>query len=136
MIPLFRKLIIISNTTYLLWFFLPYYSDKLFTDETQGLLTANGFNANDIMSRFGVELGYVFLVLFLVSALGMYFFNNQAKILFVALILLDLFLVLFSGVSVQSNIDVLLFNISIMADAVIIYMAYLTPVAAKFGKKT
>ncbi len=133
MVPLFRKLIIISNVAFIVWFFLPLYSHKLYTYDVQKLLDANAFNALDILLRFNVEINYINLALYLISAVGMYFFIRKARTLFLVLTIFTFITPLFAGVSVQSPIDVVLNNVTLMADAAILYMSYYSSVASKFN---
>ncbi len=136
MIVLFRTIIVISNLAFIIWFFQPYYSSSLYTDELRNLLQADGYAGVDILLRYGVETGYVFLVLYLVSAIGMLLYIKAARTLFTVLCLLSLITPLFYGMSVQSNIDEVLSNISYMGDSIILYMSYFSTVANKFKTHT
>ncbi len=132
MVTLFRMIIIVSNLAYIIWFFQPYYSTSLYTDELRNLLEADGYTGVEILLRYSVEIGYVFLVLYLASAVGLYFYIKQARMLFTGLCLLSIITPLFYGMSVQSNIDVALNNIAYMGDSIVLYMSYFSTVANKF----
>ncbi len=132
MIVLFRTLIIVSNLAFIIWFFQPYYSSSLYTDELRDLLQADGYTGVDILLRYSVETGYAFLALYLISAVGMLLYMKSARTLFAILCLLSLITPLFYGMSVQSNIDEVLNNISYMGDSIVLYMSYFSTVARKF----
>jgi len=129
---LFRTLIIISYATYVLWFFQPYYSSFLYTDEIRNLLDSDGYGGIDILLKYSIELGWLFIFAYLIAAVGLFYYISAARVLFTFLYGTSIFLPIVFGVSVQSNIDALLNNIIAMADAIILYMCYLSSISSKF----
>jgi hypothetical protein len=129
---LFRSLIIISNLAYLIWFFQPYYSIVLYTDDIRQLLRSDGYGGNDFFLQFSVELGWVLLLFYLVTAVGLYFYVKLARMLFTLLVAISLFLPFMYGVSVQSHIDVFMNTITTLCDGIVLYMCYLSSIAENF----
>lgn len=129
---LFRLLIILSSAAYIIWFFQPYYPTGLYTEEIRDLLGADGYSGMDLLLKYSVEIGWAWLILYLISAIGIFLYIKAARILFTILFFLALLLPLLYGVSVQSHIDVVLINIMSSSDAVILYMCYLSSITSKF----
>jgi len=129
---LFRSLIVISNSAYVLWFFQPYYATNLYTETMREVLEADGYSGVDILLKYSIEIGWVFLALFLLSAIGLFLYIKIARTLFTVLCLSSFVIPLFYGISVQSHIDVVLNNITYMADSIVLYMSYFSSVAVKF----
>jgi hypothetical protein len=132
MSSLFRTLIIVSNVAYIAWFFQPYYSTGLYTDEIRELLRSDGYSGIDYFLKYSVELGWLLLALYLIASIGMFFYIKVARTLFAVLVAASILIPLLYGVSVQSNIDVVLNTITTMAGAVILYMCFLSSLAGNF----
>ena len=129
---IYRVLIVFTTIAYLVWFFQPYNSDIFYSEGVAQLLRSDGFGGADILLRYSVELGWLLLSLYLVSAVGMFYFIRAARTLFLYLIVASLLLKLFLGVSVQSNIDYFLIQLTMMVDGIILYMSYFSSVAKRY----
>jgi hypothetical protein len=126
---LFQLLVVSSTVIYIIWFFLPYWSGYLSDDEYR-LAEYTGYGAILPVNHF---LYYsAWFGLWLISALGLFFFQNWARHLYLALSLGTLFAVPFSGFLVAAPIDALFLNANLLLDGVILALAYFTPLAANF----
>jgi len=96
------------------------------------MLDADGYNGVDLLLQYSVEIGWGFLIAYLVSAIGIFIYVKLARTFFAILCLSSLITPLFFGMSVQSHIDSVLNNIMYMADAIILYMSYFSSLAIKF----
>jgi hypothetical protein len=96
------------------------------------MLDADGYNGYDFLLKNSQIIGWFFLVAYLAASIGLYFYLKAARTLFTILFFTSFFLPIFFGMSVQSHIDVILNNIVAFADAIILYMCYLSPIANEF----
>jgi hypothetical protein len=128
----FQVLVISSFAIYVAWFFLPYWPDHL-SDFEKRLADHNGYGADLPVNHFlfyGTWFG-----LWFISALGLFFFKNWARHLFLALSFLGLAMVPFSGFVVQPPIDTLFSTINLLLDGAILAMTYLSPLSASFTRE-
>ena len=126
---LFQLLVVSSTVIYIVWFFLPYWSGYLSDDEYR-LAEYTGYGAILPVNHF---LYYsAWFGLWLISALGLFFFQNWARHLYLALSLGTLVAVPFSGFLVAAPVDALFLNANLLLDGVILALAYFTPLAASF----
>ena len=132
-IRLFQVLVVSSTIIYIVWFFLPYLSGYLSDDESR-LAEYSGYGA--ILPVHHVLYYSVWFGLWLISALGLFFFENWARHLYLALSLLSLVAAMFSGFVVHAPVDALFSNASLLLDGAILAIAYLTPLAASFKVAT
>ena len=132
-VRIFQLLVISSTVFYIVWFFLPYLSGYLSDDESR-LAEYSGYGA--ILPVHHVLYHSVWFGLWLISALGLFFFENWARHLYLALSLLSLVAAMFSGFVVHAPVDALFLNAIILLDGAILAIAYLTPLAASFKVAT
>lgn len=130
-VRVFQILVISSFAIYVAWFLLPYWPGYL-SDFEQRLSGHNGYGSDlpiDHALFYGGWFG-----LWLVTSLGLLFLQNWAKHLFLALSLLGLAIVPFSGFVVQPPVDALFFMANLLLDGAILAKAYLSPLSATFAK--
>jgi hypothetical protein len=128
-IRLFQFVVASSTVIYIVWFFLPYWSGYLSDDEYR-LAEYTGYGAILPVNHFlYYSTGFC---LWLISAIGLFFFQNWARHLFLALSLSALAAVSLSGFLVAAPVDAFLLNANLLLDGVILALAYLTPLAASF----
>ena len=130
-VRVFHVLVILTFTIYVAWFCFPYLPSYL-SEYEQDLVAHGGYGADlpiDDVLFYGTFFGLV-----LIATLGLYFFQNWARHLFLALSLLDLAITPFSGFIVQPPIDGLFFMINLLLDGAILAMAYLSPLSASFKR--
>lgn len=128
-IRLFQMLVVSTTVIYIVWFFLPYWSGYLSDDEYR-LAEYAGYGA--ILPVHHVLYYSVWFGLWLISALGLLFFQNWARHLYLVLSLLSLVTAPFSGFVVQPPVDALFSNATLLLDGALLAVAYLTPLAASF----
>lgn len=131
-IRFFQMLVVSSTVIYIIWFFLPYWSGHLSEDEYR-LTEFAGYGA--ILPVHHVLYYSAWFGFWLISALGLFFFQNWARHLYLALSLLSLVTAPFSGFLVQTPVDTLLANANLLLDGALLAVAYLTPLAASFKAK-
>lgn len=132
-IRLFQIFVVASTAIYIVWFVLPFWSGYLSEDAHQ-LTEYSGYGAIlpvDHLLYYGTWFG-----LWLVAALGLFFFQNWARHLYLALSVLNPALAPFSGFVIQPPIDVLFSSTNLLLDGAILAMAYLSPLSAAFNVKT
>ena len=117
---IFRTLIVVSYLAYLMWFFQPYYETWLLTDLMREMLDADGYNGYDFLLKNSLHIGWFFLVAYLATSIGLYFYIKPARTLFTILFLTSFFLPMFFCMSVQSHIDVILNKIIGFSDDLIL----------------
>ena len=120
---------VVSTVIYVVWFFLPFWPGYLSEDAHQ-LAEYAGYGAIlpvDHALYYGAWFG-----LWLIAAIGLIFFQNWARHLYLALSLLNPALAPFSGFMVQPPIDALFFATNLLLDGAILAMAYLTPMSDSF----
>ncbi|MCF6211895.1 MAG: hypothetical protein L3J88_10725 [Gammaproteobacteria bacterium] len=132
LVKLFQVLIVISTLNYVILFFLPYFPE-VFSPETQKILAYNGYGA--VISSHLFIYGTVFL-LWILSAIGIFFFQNYGRILFLFMYILSIFMIPFFGVSVSAPIESLMFAISDILDIAIITLAYFSPLSGYFKTRS
>lgn len=131
-IRVFQVLVISSFAIYVAWFFLSYWSFQL-SDFEQRLTEYNGYGADLPVNHFlfyGAWFG-----LWSVATLGLFFFQNWGRHLFLTCTLLGLAMAPFSGFLVQDPLDALLSTINLLLDGAILAMAYLLPLSKSFLKQ-
>lgn len=128
-IRFFQFLVASSTVIYIIWFFLPYWPGYLSEDEYR-LAEYNGHGA--ILPVHNVLYFAIWFGLWLISALGLLFFQNWARQLYLVLSFFSLAVAPFSGFSVQPSMDVLFSNAYLLLDGAILAMAYLSPLKASF----
>lgn len=130
-VRIFQVLVISSFVIYVAWFFLPYWSFQL-SDFEQRLMEYDGYGADLPVTHF---LFYgAWFVLWSVATLGLFFFKNWGRHLFLTCTLLGLAMTPFSGFLVQDPLDALLSTINLLLDGAILAMAYLLPLSKSFLK--
>lgn len=128
-VRLFQVLVVSSTAVYVVWFLLPYLSGHLSEDEYR-LAEFNGYGAILPVQNvlyYGAWFGF-----WLISALGLFFFQNWGRHLFLVLCVLGPALAPFSGFSVQAPIDALFSTANLLLDGAILAMAYLSPLSKSF----
>ena len=126
---LFQVLVLTSTAFYVIWFFLPHWYGYL-SYEQYRLTEYSGYGAilpiNHVL-YYGTWFG-----LWLIAAVGLYFFRNWARHLYLALSFAHLALAPFSGFVVEPPLDFLFSATSLLLDGAILAMAYLLPLSANF----
>lgn len=129
MSKLFRVTIIINLTLYVAWFLFPYTYEYWVTDKALNLLYANNFEP------LFVGPIYVYWIIFfvnIISLIGMYFFNSNARNIFLWILILNLFQQSISGVSVYTSVEHLIVNLLYLLNGMIVAMVFFTSISGLF----
>lgn len=129
----FQVLVIASTATYCTWFFLPYFPGHLSDDENR-LLEYSGYQA--ILPVGHVLYFGTWFVVWIIAAIGLFFIQNWARHLFLALAILSAATAPFGGFIVQSPVDVLLSTTNLLLDGAILAAAYVAPMSLAFTGKS
>lgn len=125
----FQVLVVASTAIYVFWFFLPYWPGYL-SDGEYRLAEYHGYGA--LLPVHHVLYYGTWFGLWIISAIGLFFFQNWARHFFLTLTLLGPVLAPFSGFAVQPPIDVLFSTTNVLLDGAILAMAYLSPLSVAF----
>lgn len=128
----FQILVVVATMCYVVWFFLPYWPIYL-TETEQRMTEVSGYGAL-LPVQHPIYYGTWF-ALWVVAAVGLMFIQNWARHLYLALSMLGLALVPFSGFIVQPPLDTLFSNANLLLDGVILGIAYLSPLADSFNNR-
>ena len=126
---LFQVMVLSSTVFFAVWFFLPFWSGYLSEDQYR-LAEYNGYGA--VLPIHHPLFYGAWFCLLLIAALGLYFFQNWARHLFLALSFLNLAFAPFSGFVVLAPLDALFSATVSLLDGVILAMAYLLPLSTNF----
>ena len=73
-------------------------------------------------------------MLWILSAVGMFFFQNYGRVLFLFMYVLSILMIPFFGITVSAPIESIMFSIGDVLDIVIIALAYFSPLRKYFKR--
>ena len=126
---LFRALVIIGNSAFILSVLAPYVESRFLSYDTIELLNRNREAA---LITLPGGISWLITFLYLAIAVGLYQFSASARAAFVVFLVEFGVLGLFTGVSIVSPIVGFLGMVSAMADGAILLLAYATPLKERF----
>ena len=126
---LYRFLIVFGLVGYIIWFFQPYNVPEIYDGEVFNMLSGAGYGSVDINWD---AISYISLVLYIFSAVGMWFYVNWARNLFLILTITSVVLTAIGGVSVATSIDSTLGYLTSLADGALLFMAYFSSISEKY----
>ena len=129
---LFRVLVIVSISIYLVWFLLPHFWHLLHTPEEVNLLNYNGYGE----SFNTLPIIYTTSVLYIISAIGLFIFKRWARTLFLGLTAFSVAVGPFMGWSVQTGFEASINNLAILCDGAVIFMSYFSSMRDEFNEPT
>lgn len=129
---IFRYLLIVSTVFYILWFFLPFFWDQIYSVETLTALEWNGFGA--ILSSEG-PIPYVIFLAYLFSIYGLLLYKAWARSLFLYLTIFSILSSPLWGLNVQGPYDLVLGSVITYSDGIILTLAYFSSVGEEFKNK-
>jgi len=133
---LFQTLVVVSTLSYVLWFFFPYltpyFANDLYREIASRLGQYDGFGA--ILPVHHPLYYGPWFAFWLSASIGLFFFQNWARYLFLFLHVVGLVLVLVGGFSVRGPLENFFGALTAVLDGAILAMAYLSPLAAGFAK--
>jgi len=121
-----RTLIIGATACYLIWFFLPF----LASDLEQKIGAYSGHGA--LLPVNHPAYPWIWMVIWLVAAVGVYLFQNWGRFLYLALTILGPVLAPFSGYVIQPALDTAFSNANLILDGAVLAVAFLSPVSKLF----
>lgn len=127
---LFRALVVISNSAYLLSLLTTYFESQFLSYETVELLNQGGHG-----SWFTIPSSVYWLTaaIYFAIAIGLYHFSSSARLVFTIFTIAFGLMALLGGVAVSSPIVGFLTMVTTMADGAILLLAYATPLKRRFG---
>jgi hypothetical protein len=128
-VRLFRVVVLVSTIAYLVWFFHLLLGSRLISDGTRDALSWQGYGALLPMPE---RLGWLFLLLFVAVAVGLWMFSRSARLVFVMLTAFFIVTYPLGGVQVQTAFDSFLLLLNNMADGALLVMAYTAPLKERF----
>jgi len=130
----FQIFVVVSTLSYIVWFYFPYISERLanplYLEIERGVRQYAGLGA--LLPVHHPLYSGTWFGLWLVASLGLFFFQNWARHLFLTLYVLCIVLVPFSGFSGQGALESFLGELTTVLDGAILAMAYLSPLADGF----
>ncbi len=136
-IRLFQIFVVTATVSYVVWFFFPYISaglaNPLYLEIEQRAGEYAGFGALLPVHHplyYGTWLG-----LWLIASVGLFFFQNWARHLFLILYVVGTLLIPLSGFSAQGPMENFFGQIATVLDGAILALAYLSPLAQNFQNK-
>lgn len=128
LVLIFRVLIVVSAMSYLIYFFMPYFPSVYSGYENQIL-----FDSSSILdSAWEFHIFNILFILWIIASIGMIFFQNWGRILFLILTLFSFVLDLILGVSTTIPIESFLVHLISTLDGALIALAFLSPVRVYF----
>jgi hypothetical protein len=126
---LFRVLIIVSTTAYVIWFFELPVCWRLISSETRAALAWRGCGA---WLTIPPKLDWLFMLLWVAAAVGLWGFSKSARLVFAALTVFFGIMSFLSGVQVSTPLGSFVLQIMYLADGAILLMAYTAPLKNRF----
>jgi hypothetical protein len=131
MITLYRALVIISTTSYLLFIGIGYVDSSFLSKEELDILSWGGYGASIQMPAF---LHWALVASWVPLAFGMYLFKPLARKLYLWLVIIFILANPFFGLFVATGYEYMLYHISTFLDGAILVMAYYTSISNEFSK--
>jgi hypothetical protein len=124
----FKFLVITATVCYFVWFLLPYGASEF----DQKIESYSGYGAV-LPIRHPLYYG-TWLALSLIAAVGLFFTQNWARHLYLALALLVCVLAPFSGYSIAPPLDTMFANANLLLSGAVLAVAYLSPLSDGFNE--
>ena len=129
-VRLFRALVLVSTISYLVWFFQLLLGGPLISASTWDALSWHGYGA---LLPLPERLCWLFLLLFVAVAVGLWTFSKSARLVFAMLAAFFIVTCPLGGVQVQTAFGSFLLLLTNMADGAILVMAYTPPLKERFA---
>ena len=126
---LYKFLIVFGSISYVIWFFQPYNIPEIYDVRVFELLGETGYGSVDILWN---PIVYILLILYLLSAVGMWFYIKVARNIFLLLQIVYVALAFIGGVVVQSPIDSAVYHLIVLSDGALLFMAYFSSISERY----
>lgn len=127
---LFRALIILATSTYLIYWFQLLLGKGLISHDVWDALSWDGYEA---LLTIPDSVLWLLMLLWVAVTVGLYGFSKAARFVFLWLTLFSTVTALLGGVTVQTAFGTFLCLITNLADGAILAMAYSTPLKERFA---
>lgn len=129
MLKPFRFMVVFSLLLQISWLLLPLSWSSLYSSEQMELLQYSGMGAMaNIMSWY-----LALTVGFFITAVGLWRLKQWARIAYVVVTVLAVFVIANSGISVAPAFDSLVYHLLALVDGAILTFMYLTPLRQDFS---
>ncbi len=129
MIKLFRSLVVVSSLSYFLFLGSWYLFTPYLSEDVLAVLTWTGYGAIIQLPPF---VSWALVLFWLLIAIGMYFFNSTARLLYLVFTIFFILTTPLYGLFVSTAYDLVFLEITNFLDGAILAMAYLSSISAKF----
>lgn len=129
---IFRILVVLSTFLYVFWVFIPYLPFNLSQEE----LDALSWISYGAILNFPDWFWVVSTLVWVLVAIGMFFFIPIARMLYLILIVSFLFLTPFLGIGVYTALELFLLETINILDGAILTIAFLTSVSNEFKSRS
>ena len=128
LLKIYQLSLILSCGSFLAYWYAPWLYGYL-DSETQGILAWGGHKAAIEMPEWFV---YIYLVVIMLSYIGMYLFKKAFRTLFLVLTVVSYPLATISGMSVINGVEVAVVDLSTLLTGIIIALAYFSKLNERF----
>jgi hypothetical protein len=128
---LFRYLVISSFILYIIGFFMPYFWNSIYDQQTLDILSWNHYGRH---IQRNVWLPYLFLFLYTITYWGLIYFKWWARLAYVVLMILSFILAFYSGMIIQTAFECMVGSLIGFIDGAIITIMYFTNLSFEFDK--
>jgi len=129
---LYRYTVISSFVLFTIWFFMPYFWQSIYDQNTLDLLSWNGYGG---LLGNHTWLAYSFLLLYYFTYWGLINFKPLARLIFLVLVFVSFITASFNGIVVQTASGYFLDSLLFFIDGLIITLMYFTDLSNEFLKK-
>ena len=128
---LFRGLLIISVVLYSSYYVMPYFYHHWLSEEQLAYISYSGQFS---IIQIPIFVSHAIFIGWLLSSIGMFFYNNFARNLFIFLAIVTLVIIPFTGYTSMTALETALFGFLNILDGALIVIALFTSVSIKFQK--
>ena len=126
---IYRLCVIVTLSSYIAWEFLPYADGAWLGEKEMQVLSYSTYNALIIYPN---ELALIVVAILIVLSIGIFLFNNLARLFYTILILYILLLTPFDGMSVQTSLEAFILSLYNTSSGMTVAMMYLTSINERF----
>jgi hypothetical protein len=129
MLDIFRGTVVASVVLFSIWFLLPHMWQYIYSDDELNLLKWTGYGSFIENSEV---VGYIFAIIYLVLAGGLYFFRSWARKGLFVYMAATIILSPAWGIAIQGGYDILFGQLVILSQSFLLFAAYFTSISNKF----
>ena len=130
---IYRVLIVISASSFFIWLYFRKIFWEIFDEDTKKLLEFDGFGSSFIWTD---TLLFFYLLVTVISYLGIFLYQKWAVWLFLALYVVTLFILTpFRGLEIRIPLEIILESVVLISDGAIISLVFFSDIKEKFIKR-